>query len=205
MKQNPGDVLYDDAVLYTVFFGANDASDFEKNRRQHVPLEEYKDNLKEIVKQISSKTERIIIIGAPPVDHQKRLDFQVQRYGDKATGELERTLELAEAYSNAAEEVSEELNLPFLDLWEKMQLEDVDNWARFLSDGLHFSPDGNRLVGKLLLQCIATSFPEICVTPCSVTGYPSNSSSKCDLKQVAPWHDELTPENAAQVFSSFKT
>jgi hypothetical protein len=46
----------DNLALVTVFFGANDASLREHNPRQHVPLTEYKDNLREIVARVRALT-----------------------------------------------------------------------------------------------------------------------------------------------------
>lgn len=41
--------LAKETVVLVIFLGANDSNWFEKNPRQHVPLDEYKLNLKEMV------------------------------------------------------------------------------------------------------------------------------------------------------------
>nr|XP_023695091.1 isoamyl acetate-hydrolyzing esterase 1 homolog [Paramormyrops kingsleyae] len=54
----------------TVFFGANDCSLQDKNPQQHVPMQEYVENLKDIVKHLSSveiSADKVILITPPPL------------------------------------------------------------------------------------------------------------------------------------------
>uniref|UniRef100_A0A673L453 1-alkyl-2-acetylglycerophosphocholine esterase n=1 Tax=Sinocyclocheilus rhinocerous TaxID=307959 RepID=A0A673L453_9TELE len=54
----------------TVFFGANDCAVEDKNPAQHVPLQEFTDNLKDIVKYLLSigvSNDKIIFITPPPL------------------------------------------------------------------------------------------------------------------------------------------
>jgi lysophospholipase L1-like esterase len=189
--------------LCTIFFGANDASDHEHNRRQHVPLEDYKNNIRQIVNL--AKTHfgvdvQIILMTPPPVCHEGRLKFQKERYKDKATGVLERSLELSGKYAKALEDIASELNLPLLDLWGMMQL--VPSWPTLLSDGLHLSPTGNRFVGEALLSCIERLLPELAVKPCPETGN-INSSSECQgIDRAAPWHDEVDHTQPEKAFEN---
>lgn len=60
-------------LFVTVFFGANDASlPGEREHNQHVPIEEYEDNLRLIVQDIGSKLKEtpIILITPPPLDEK---------------------------------------------------------------------------------------------------------------------------------------
>lgn len=196
LETDKSDVFANDPkniTLMTVFFGANDASSFEFNPRQHVPLFKYKENLKRIVSVIHQECDgnvKIVIIGPPPIHHEARLRYQVERYGEKATGKLERTCELAGEYSNAAKDIADELGLPFLNLWKNML--DQENWQSFLSDGLHLSREGNKFVGKKLLEVISVNFPGLSVAGCKITGHYGTSGSACkDLSQAGPWHDEI--------------
>ena len=183
---------HDGVRLVTIFFGANDASDPALNERQHVPLEEYKSNIKEIVSLSRSnfgEDVSIILISPPPVCHDGRLRYQKERYKEKATGELERTLELSGKYAKGANEVAEEMGLHFLDLWTKMQL--TSTWRGFLSDGLHLSASGNKFVGEALIELIDRVMPDLSVRPCPETGN-INSSSECwEMRRIGPWHDEI--------------
>ena len=196
-----------DVKLVTLFLGANDASDAKLNERQHVPLDQYKSNLKDIVSLIRSnfgKDVNIILITPPPVCHNGRIKFQKERYKDKATGELERTLELSGKYAEGAKEVANELNLSCLDLWTKMQFtsEGVGRWCwrDFLSDGLHLSHAGNKFVGEALVDLIDELLPNLSVKPCPITKN-INSSSECKaMQRIASWHDEIDHKDPKKSF-----
>jgi lysophospholipase L1-like esterase len=185
---------HDNVKIVTVFFGANDASDVELNSRQHVPLERYKSNIKEIATLARNNfgvDVKIILIAPPPVCHDARLKFQKEKYKEKATGKLERTLELSGRYAKALTEVAEELNLPCLDVWTKMQNSTslTQTWEEYLSDGLHLSAAGNKFLGEALLDLIDDLLPELAVTK-GITGN-IDSSSRSSMRSIAPWHDEI--------------
>lgn len=190
--------------LVTVFFGANDASDSILNPRHHVSIQQFKENLKIIAKKVHlhCPNAKIIIISPPPVHHEGRLKYQIERYREKATGKLERNMTLSEQYAKAAKEVADELNVPNLNLWKEMQK--FDKWNEYLCDGLHFSDKGNAFVGDRLIKVIFEEFPTLKVEPCPFTGYCGNSSSKSELKQFAPWHDEIDHLNSLDAFNQTK-
>eukprot|EP00913_Durusdinium_trenchii_P035040 g32780.t1 len=83
----------DTTRLVTIFLGANDASLLEENPKQHVPIEEYKSNLRQIVAIARERapSAKILMICPPPVCHSQRLEWQKARFKDEATGRLERT------------------------------------------------------------------------------------------------------------------
>lgn len=221
--------------LVTIFFGANDASCEKLNPRHHVPLSRFETNLKEIVKKCKEKyahggdgdsNVKFIFITPPPVCHKSRLEFQIQRFKEKATGELERSLSLSGDYANAVVRVAKELDIPCLNIWKEMQEEYPSSnsngekegngngalnltkkpWSIYLSDGLHLSREGNLFVGEKLVNLIAKEYPEIAVTPCPFTDYTGNSSSKGGFELgsesgIGPWHDEI---DHLDVESAFK-
>ncbi len=218
-----------DVQLVTIFFGANDSSCSKLNPRHHVPIPRFKSNLKSIAALCQKNYGhhvRIIFITPPPVHHESRLKYQVQRYGkEKATGQLERNMDLAAQYAQAVEEVAKELNHPCLNIFQSMQdtvrgegdddsNSGSDSWGRFLSDGLHLSREGNIYVGQQLQKLIDNTFPDIAVTACPHTSYMGNSASKGgpalfggSEKGVGPWHDEinhLNPDKAFDSHESFK-
>uniref|UniRef100_A0A453QFH3 Uncharacterized protein n=1 Tax=Aegilops tauschii subsp. strangulata TaxID=200361 RepID=A0A453QFH3_AEGTS len=62
-------------VATTIFFGANDAAlPGRTSQRQHVPVEEYRQNLKTIVNHLKdcSKSMVILLITPPPIDEDGR-------------------------------------------------------------------------------------------------------------------------------------
>ncbi|KAK6920699.1 SGNH hydrolase-type esterase domain [Dillenia turbinata] len=132
----------------TIFFGANDAAlSGRTSERQHVPVEEYKENLRKIVhhlKQCSSAM-LVVLITPPPIDEGGRMEYARSLYGDKAMKEPERTNEVAGVYAKNCVDLAKELGLPFVDLWSKMQ--EAEGWQKkFLNDGLHLTPEGNSIV-----------------------------------------------------------
>jgi len=200
-------LAHGDVRLVAVFFGANDASDPVLNARQHVPLDAFRSNLGDVAalaRRHFGPAVRVVLISPPPVCHAKRLQFQRERYGEKATGELERTLELSGKYANCVKEVARELGLPFLDLWTTMQFTpsgESRDWEDFLSDGLHLSASGNEFLGDSLIAMIDRLLPDLSVTPCPQSGN-INSSSICPaMERTGLWHDEIDhtqPDKAFQ-------
>jgi hypothetical protein len=141
---------------------------------------------------------KFLLITCPPVDHKQRLEFQKERYGDKATGILERTLEDSGKYALASQEVATELDIPCLNLWDAFQTQ--SDWPRLLSDGLHLSPLGHDFVLQQLMDTIQREFPDLYVQPDPITGQACNSGSSCPgLSPFGPYHDhiqEANPEKA---------
>ncbi|KAL8457816.1 hypothetical protein ACS0TY_035623 [Phlomoides rotata] len=138
----------------TVFFGANDAALLSgTGKRQHVPLEEYKENLRKIVQHIKNQSPEtlIVLITPPPICLEGRREYAWSLYGDKASSVPDRTSEEAGIYAEQCVSVAKELGLPSINLWSKMQ--ETDGWQRkFLSDGLHLTPEGNAVVFKEVVK-----------------------------------------------------
>ena len=218
--------------LVTIFFGANDASSSTLNPRHHVPLPQFEANLKTIIQkcyQNFGSDTHIILITPPPVCHASRLEYQIVRYKEKATGKLERTLELSGDYAQAVCKVGNEMDVPCLNIWEMMQdssqylpgvntLKDDKNtnnsaahkkhpWSIYLSDGLHLSKEGNFFVGDNLVKLIQEKYPDIAVTPGPYTpDYTGNSSSKGGTGLgsdggIGPWHDEINHLDVDDIFT----
>ena len=124
-----------DVMAFTIFLGANDSNDPEKNIQQHVPLAEYKDNMIKMVKYLNSigiNSEKIILIGPPPCNATAcGLDNEV-------TGQ----------YAAACRQVAKECGVSIVDLYLKLQ--EDDDWTRYFIDGLHFATSGAKAVGELV-------------------------------------------------------
>ncbi len=126
----PGDNTFDalnrieeDVILYkpdfvTVFLGTNDAVSFSQTS-----LQEYKENLEQIVKQISSN--KVLLISPAPVDEERQHN---------------RTNEVLCQYADVVEEVAKETGSYFLNLYAEM-IQEL-NYKGFVEndekDGLHF-------------------------------------------------------------------
>lgn len=151
--------------LMTVFFGANDAC--VAGTPQHVPLDEYRQNLKNIIEYPSLRLHdtKIILIVPAPID-----EWQL--------GNQDRTAVVTAQYADACRQLGQELGLPILDLWTIFMSK--AGWTpgqsgpligskaapqnpvldSLLSDGLHFTGPGYQLVVDELIQLIQTQLPE---------------------------------------------
>ncbi|MCL7031583.1 hypothetical protein MKW94_022416 [Papaver nudicaule] len=135
-------------VAVTIFFGANDAALLGRtSERQHVPVEEYKENIRKIVRHFKelSPTMLVVIITPPPIDEEGRNEYARSLYGDKARELSERTNEVTGVYAKQCIELAKELGVYSINLWSKMQ--ETEGWQKkFLSDGLHLTAEGNAVV-----------------------------------------------------------
>lgn len=144
-------------LVVTVFFGANDAALLGRsNERQHVPLIEYKENLHRIITHLKNCSDSmlVVLITPPPVDENGRSQYARATYGENAVELPERTNETAGTYAKSCIQVAIESGVPVIDLWSKMQ-ETVGWQQKYLSDGLHLTPEGNALVFEELLKILS--------------------------------------------------
>lgn len=130
------DVLAYTPDYVTVFFGANDAA-FHKM----IPLDEYKNNLLQIVQTISPT--RTILISPAPIDetlHKKRTNAVLQDYADVVLT------------------VSLQMNCAYINLFYWMI--EVPTYPEMLAnqknDGLHFGKKGYDFLAFLIVQKITS-------------------------------------------------
>ncbi|KAL6524476.1 hypothetical protein OROHE_016147 [Orobanche hederae] len=170
-------------IAVTIFFGANDAALLSgTGKKQHVSIEEYKENLRRMVRHIkkSSPDTLVVLITPPPIDHQGRREFARIIYGNNASMVPDRTNEVAGAYAKECVNLAEELGLPSINLWSKMQ--ETEGWQKkFLSDGLHLTPEGNAVVFEQVIKIF-------------------NEAGFSDLPYDFPSHSEIDGENPEKTF-----
>ncbi|XP_013382384.1 isoamyl acetate-hydrolyzing esterase 1 homolog [Lingula anatina] len=141
-----------DIAAMVIFFGANDSVLKDLNPHQHVPLEEYQDNLSSMITYLKScglGSNRIILIGPPPCDEQhwkERMDAE----GRPQSKSQEQTA----LYAKACESVHKSHGTGFVDLYTDMLKAGAegDSWKSFLNDGLHFSAAGSKFLAERLWQ-----------------------------------------------------
>lgn len=119
--------------IVVIFFGANDAA-----IHSGVSVSDYQQNLELLIKMIGSK--KVILIGGP-------FALQEDKYG------LDRPLKNIEAFSQVAEVVAKENQVPFVNILEEMLSRNPEELLQ--DDGLHFSDQGYALLIKLINQEIA--------------------------------------------------
>ncbi|KAK9815163.1 hypothetical protein WJX73_009257 [Symbiochloris irregularis] len=151
------------AELVTLWFGANDAAVPDRlGGPQHIPIEEYKQNLLRLIQKIREHgTTYIILLTPPPVGDSARIQHNTQRHGDiEAARVPDRTREHSGLYAAACREVAHRSSLPVVDLWTGLQ--EYIGWeATFFNDGLHFNRDGQQAVLKLLLEVLDSNIPQL--------------------------------------------
>ncbi|CAL0328287.1 unnamed protein product [Lupinus luteus] len=135
--------------LVIVYFGGNDATHPQPDGNgSHVPLEEYKENMRNIfihVQSLSEKT-RIIFLSTPPINEE-------QLYGDSIPSDPPKTNESHRIYSEAGLEVSNELNIKSIDLWSAIQ--ERSDWKEVsFIDGIHFTKEGSEVVSRKILKVL---------------------------------------------------
>uniref|UniRef100_A0A6A7FZ15 Isoamyl acetate-hydrolyzing esterase 1 homolog n=1 Tax=Hirondellea gigas TaxID=1518452 RepID=A0A6A7FZ15_9CRUS len=126
------------AVLW---LGANDAS---TTKLQGVPLNQYRDNLKQLVAYIKGTLliPEVILVTPPPANEA----------GMNTHMAVGRSGALTLQYAVACKQIAEELQLPVVDLHTAFLRQ--SDWQSLLVDGLHLSQRGSRLVHSLLLPVV---------------------------------------------------
>lgn len=149
------------AQLVTVFLGANDAALPDLTSAvQHVPLSEYRENLKAIISEIQGQgVKHIIMMTPPPVSEPHRMAHALTTYGITLESS-ERTNEVTRQYADACVEVGADLGVPVLNLWD-IFMKDACYGDVLLNDGLHLTAKGNELVYTSLEGVIDASFPHL--------------------------------------------
>lgn len=145
-----------DIIIGTLFFGTNDSVE---NGPQMVPIPEFVDNMKKMIRMMKEANIKPIVIGPGLID---RGVWDVLKSQDIEKGWI-RSNKLFEEYTNALIDLTTDENVPFVDL-RKSFLETSkiknENWQKYLIDGLHFSGDGYRIFFEKLMEVINQYYPE---------------------------------------------
>ncbi|XP_042855322.1 isoamyl acetate-hydrolyzing esterase 1 homolog [Penaeus japonicus] len=166
-----------DVVGATVFLGANDAS--LENSTQAVPLKEYSDNMRAIVRHFQNAGVKTIMITPPALDGESW-----KRYCESAELLYAKDEELTAKYAEACIAVAEELDVPCVDIHTEMKTKDY--WKTFLVDGLHLSKKGSQLLSTLVVPALE-----------------KHLSSILPEYQLLPLWNELGPDNSAEAFKEW--
>ncbi|XP_044274262.1 isoamyl acetate-hydrolyzing esterase 1 homolog [Varanus komodoensis] len=134
-------------VAVTIFFGANDAALKDLNPKQHVPLEEYADNLKSMIQYLKSvdiAEDKVILVTPSPL-HEDTWEKECISKGEK----LNRLNSITGEYAKACVQVARDCGTDVIDLWTLMQ-KNSQGFCCYLSDGLHLSEEGNNFLANQL-------------------------------------------------------
>ncbi|GAA5830113.1 hypothetical protein JCM3766R1_002790 [Sporobolomyces carnicolor] len=160
-------------VLATLWLGANDS--VLPGNVQHVPLEEFRDNLEQICRLFSSRQSRhhdpqteFVLITPPPISPR---DWAVERERRELTGPMDRTNDNTRRYADEVVQLGRELDVPSVDafaaIWSAATDEANETGQAFETvlgtyfwDGLHLSVKGYKQVVDEVKRVIAKSYPE---------------------------------------------
>ena len=140
------------ADVVTVFFGANDASLPEPNPLQHVPLAAFKSNMNDIITLLTSigiEKSSIVLITPPPLQ-EDLWGLECKEKGQP----MDRSNAATKQYAEAVLQLGRETGLTTVDVYNEMSKE--QNLGQLLSDGLHFTPEGNQFLADLIIPVLET-------------------------------------------------
>jgi lysophospholipase L1-like esterase len=150
-------------VLATVFLGANDS--VSNAEGQLVPVEEYKENLRAIIRHLQrcSHDAHIALITPPKVDSSLW-----------PTRSIERVSVYADAVrALAAEEAGAGRRVHLVDLWEGDLCVEIPD----LRDGLHLGFVGSNKVATGIMRLVRANIPEL---------FPEGDGSSCPMPSHFP-------------------
>ena len=133
--------------------GTNDSS---ANELQHVPFDEFKQNLRKIIEIVLNygvNRGNLILITPPKIDDEKWSET-CKSMGNEASHHDRLVKECA----NICLDVSEEMDLKCVDLNGVMNKS--ADYSKYLHDGLHLSHEGGKLLFKSLKPIIDDMFIE---------------------------------------------
>jgi lysophospholipase L1-like esterase len=161
-----------------IFFGANDARfPNTPQAEQHVPIEEYRQNLRKIIQHplVQAHNPKIILTTPPPVDEALCEKLELEIWGIDV---VRRTAEVVSQYAQVVRDVGKEMDVAVLDVWtafmEKVgwkpgqpligakgvaQIKGTE-LPTLLVDGLHLTGDGNKIVYHELMRLIRERWPD---------------------------------------------
>ncbi|KAK2593957.1 isoamyl acetate-hydrolyzing esterase [Conoideocrella luteorostrata] len=157
-----------------ILFGSNDACFPEASNGQHVPLDQYKKNLVQLLTHpvLKAHKSRVLLVTPPPIE-ERRLDLRVKSQGYL---KLNRSNAVTKQYADISREVAEEMNVGCVDLWTAFmskagwQIGDplygsqdlpINNAIRALiHDGLHFTPEAYKIFYEEVMKVIASTWPD---------------------------------------------
>lgn len=166
---------FEGAQLVTVWFGANDAALPDRTSKvQHVPLEEYRSNIKDIVERLKCLADHVVLVTPPPVSEPHRIQYAKDAYGIDLVLGSERTNAVTKQYAKACMDVGEMCGIPVVDMWGICMEKEPERYGDvYLNDGLHLTAEGNRLVYDSIMRLIEETFPHLKASdmPCDIPEY----------------------------------
>lgn len=106
----------------------------------------------------SSPDTKVILIAPPPFYPQ-----QWAKISGLPIKDIDRTAEVSKRYSETVVKVGKEANIPIVDLCTAFlaRVKQDSDLEKYLTDGLHLTPEGYRIVSEELIHTIQTQLPDL--------------------------------------------
>ncbi|PKY01342.1 GDSL Lipase/Acylhydrolase family protein [Aspergillus campestris IBT 28561] len=158
--------------LMTIWFGANDSC--HPGNSQHVPLDVFKENLRQIIQHPATLAQqpKLIICTPTPINEHQLEVFDSEKGNEFPS----RTNGFTRQYAEAAHEVATSFKIPVADLWTAFMtaagwkegepligsrdLPSNDKLGSLFTDGLHLTPDGYRIAYDVIMETIRRNWPD---------------------------------------------
>ncbi|XP_052805889.1 isoamyl acetate-hydrolyzing esterase 1 homolog isoform X2 [Mya arenaria] len=144
-------------AMVTVFLGANDSVDSVRCPKQHVPLEEFSQNMRDILQyllDIGIERQKIAVISPPScVDSKWEAECSLRSipFGKYNTA--------TKPYAQASMAVAKEFGTQSIDLYSSMMAQ--EGWEDMLNDGLHLSAKGSNHLFQLIKPLLLPLFEKL--------------------------------------------
>jgi acyl-CoA thioesterase-1 len=128
-------------TLILIEIGINDSQFVLEKNKHRVSSEEYKNNLLSLVEKSKRYSASLIFVGLTPVDRRVNPT-------PWTPGKTYR-LEFVKQYEDILENIAHQQSIPFIELMSKFP---EDSYQKLLTDGLHPSSEGHRLIYEKVKQ-----------------------------------------------------
>lgn len=134
--------------VVVVQIGINDSSTDSRpaDESASLPLEQYEQNLREIIKEATPLSSKIILVGLSACDESRTTPV--------SWGDYYYTNDAIERYEDKMRTVASELDIPFIPVFDRFK-EELEKDRDLLPDGLHPNNEGHDFMCKLILKNLA--------------------------------------------------
>lgn len=167
LRRMSTDVLAHEPAVVVILFGTNDSR--LDNAKVHVPIEDYRSNLKQMIATCVEHDSRVVLCTIPPINptayftRHRKADFE-------PAGGLDKVLE---SYRSTARQVASDLRVSTVDL--SRLLAEEPKWMS--ADGVHPTPEGDRIIAEHIAEAVATLLHEPRCSPHSPAEHKGGQAS----------------------------
>jgi len=127
----------DDKYIILIAIGTNDSRGLGSPENIQTSPEDYKNNVKEIVKLAKKHTKYIVLIGLSPVD-ESLMPFEDTYFNNQTI----------EKFNNILQEIAKNNNLPYCDVYNKFIKQ--KDYSKLLFDGVHPNDEGYKVMYDII-------------------------------------------------------